>query len=111
MLHATGDGGGREAPVWACLVLPDGTMASGDGSGAVQLWDAQLGTRIAAFRAHAADVLALAAAPDGSALFAAGVDPQLVIIQRVPGQRGKTLVSCRAPHAPAWCAVFSLGCS
>ena len=74
--------------MWACLVLPDGTMASGDGSGAVQLWDASLGTRLAAFRAHAADVLALAAAPDGSAVFAAGVDPQLVIIQRVPPQKG-----------------------
>ena len=59
-----------------------------DGSGAVQLWDASLGTRLAAFRAHAADVLALAAAPDGSAVFAAGVDPQLVIIQRVPPQKG-----------------------
>ncbi len=51
-------------------------MATGDAGGGVALWDAALGTRLAAFSRHAADVLALAASPDGTALFAAGVDPQ-----------------------------------
>ncbi len=57
-------------------MLADGTMATGDAGGGVALWDAALGTRLAAFSRHAADVLALAASPDGTALFAAGVDPQ-----------------------------------
>lgn len=52
-------------------------MASGDAGGGVALWDARLGTRLAAFSRHRADVLALAASPDGAALFAAGVDSQV----------------------------------
>ena len=63
--------------MWAVAVLADGTMASGDAGGGVALWDARLGTRLAAFARHRADVLALAASPDGAALFAAGVDSQV----------------------------------
>lgn len=74
---AAGDGSGREHCVWAVAVLADGTMASGDAGGGVALWDARLGTRLAAFSRHRADVLALAASPDGAALFAAGVDSQV----------------------------------
>jgi U3 small nucleolar RNA-associated protein 4 len=81
-------------------------MASGDGAGGVQLWDAALGTRLAAFHAHAADVLALAAAPDGSALFAAGIDPQLAVFQRVPGQKGGS----RQCHGPCMHLAVRLAC-
>lgn len=77
--------------MWAALVLRDGTMVSGDAAGGVQFWDARLGTRLAGFKKHAADVLALAAAPDGSAVFAAGVDNQLAVFKLVHGQKG-------APH-------------
>jgi WD40 repeat protein len=65
--------------VWQLLVLPDGTIVSGDGEGAVQMWDANFGTLLHRSQKHKADVLALAAAPDGSAVFAAGVDSQVRI--------------------------------
>ena len=58
-------------------MLPDGTLVSGDGEGAVQMWDGAFGTLLHRFVRHKADVLALAAAPDGSAVFAAGVDSQV----------------------------------
>ena len=88
MLQPAGDGSGKEHCVWQSLVLADGTMVTGDSAGNVQLWDAQLGTRAAAFRVHAADVLALAASPEGDAVFAAGVDVQLALFKRVPGSKG-----------------------
>ncbi len=37
--------------MWKSLVLCDGTMVTGDSGGNVQFWDAQLGTRTAAFQA------------------------------------------------------------
>ena len=37
--------------MWRSLVLCDGTMVTGDSGGNVQFWDAQLGTRTAAFQA------------------------------------------------------------
>ena len=52
-------------------------MVSGDSSGSVQLWDGQHGTRLQAFTQHKADVLAVAAAPDGNTLFATGIDVQV----------------------------------
>ena len=156
--------------MWRSLVLRDGTMVTGDSGGNVQFWDAQLGTRTAAFQArtqplwrkpspkaahpaspaaspaaaaeagtpqrpqplqqqmqhgvgtlrsplhrggpscsvfcmrntvklckhmmeltlqvHAADILAMAASPAGDAVFAAGIDPQLALYKRVPGNKG-----------------------
>ena len=76
---------GAGAPVWCVAVLPDGTIATGDGGGAVRLWDAEHGTPVASFRgAHGGDVLSLAAvppprrvgasAPAGPSLFSAGAD-------------------------------------
>ena len=92
-LQPAGDGSGKEHCVWQSLVLCDGTMVTGDSNGNVQFWDAQLGTRTAAFKVHAADVLALAASPDGNAVFAAGVDPQLALYKRVPGSKGELAFS------------------
>lgn len=76
--------------MWRSLVLADGTMVTGDSGGNVQFWDAQLGTRTAAFKVHAADVLAMAASSAGDAVFAAGVDPQLALYKRVPGTKGES---------------------
>ena len=81
-----GKGGATAAPpIWAVAVLPDGTIASGDGAGAVRLWDAEHGTAVATFAgAHAADVLSLApcAAPGGRPqLFSAGADGRVACFQ------------------------------
>ncbi|CAL8461915.1 g1446 [Coccomyxa elongata] len=98
-----GDGSGAEQCAWAVLVLPDGTMVSGDAAGGVQFWDARLGTRLASFHKHAADVLTLAAAPEGNAVFASGVDNQLAAFKLVTGQKGKperwVFTESRRPHS------------
>jgi U3 small nucleolar RNA-associated protein 4 len=73
LLLLLGDGNGaKELCIWALLFLPDGTLVSGDGGGNVCFWDAVSGTQVAAFKQHSADVLQLAAAPDGTSVFAAG---------------------------------------
>ncbi len=90
--------------VWALLILADGTIATGDSAGVVSLWEGAHGTRVARFAAHRADVLALAAAPDGSAVFAAGVDPQVAMLARVPGADPGAplrwaLLAAKRPHS------------
>ena len=72
--------------MWAAAVLADGTMVSGDGSGHVQWWDAQFGTRLAGHKRHDADVLVLAASPAGDTVVAAGVDPRTALFSRVPSE-------------------------
>ena len=52
-------------------------MVSGDGSGMTQFWDGKQGTLLQAQKRHRADVLCLAAAPDGETVFSAGVDGQV----------------------------------
>lgn len=66
-----------ESCIWSVLVLPDGTMVSGDSAGAVQLWDSQHGTLLQAFHQHKADVLSVAASGDGNTVFATGIDTQV----------------------------------
>ena len=91
--------------VWSLLVLPDGTLVSGDGEGAVQLWDGAFGTLLHRFVRHKADVLALAAAPDGSAIFAAGVDAQVAMFSPITagsgGGSGSGSGSGKSSHATA----------
>lgn len=85
---AAGDGGKKDTVVWDLLFLPDGTLVSADSEGAVQFWDGATGTLLRRFAQHQADVLRLAAAPDGRAVWAAGVDPQLAVFHRVAGGDG-----------------------
>lgn len=59
------------------MVLPDGTMISGDSTGTLQFWDGQHGTLLQAFSQHKADILAVAASRDGSTVFATGIDVQV----------------------------------
>jgi len=72
-----GDGSGKEVCVWSVLVLPDGTVVSGDTSGNTQFWDGQFGTLLHNFQKHSADVLAIAASLDGASVFSAGIDNQV----------------------------------
>lgn len=72
-----GSSPGMQHCIWSVLVLLDGTMVSGDASGRVQLWDGQHGTGLQAFSQHKADVLAVAASPDGNTIFATGIDVQV----------------------------------
>ena len=85
--------------VWATLVLADGTMVSGDSGGNVQIWDASHGTLITGFRQHKADVLALAASPEGDTLFASGADPQVAVFRRISAGRGEPFQLRQILHA------------
>jgi U3 small nucleolar RNA-associated protein 4 len=77
----------RAAPcVWSVLALPDGTLVSGDSEGVTSLWDGEHGTLRQAFKAHEADVLAVACTPSGDAIFAAGVDSKVALLTRVAGE-------------------------
>ena len=89
MCAFAGDERKQNQDVWATLVLADGTMVSGDSGGNVQIWDAVHGTLITGFRQHQADVLALAASPEGDTLFASGADPQVAIFRRVVSSKGE----------------------
>ena len=72
-----GIGAGSELCMWSVMVLPDGTMVSGDSTGTLQLWDGRHGTLLQAFTQHKADILSIAASQDGNMLFAAGIDVQV----------------------------------
>ncbi len=82
--------------MWAVIVLPDGTLVSGESSGHVRFWDGRFGTLLAEFSEHLADVLTLAASPAGDTVFAAGVDPRLAVFQR------------SSTSAPGGCCTASL---
>jgi len=77
-------GGPQAAPcVWSVLVLADGTLVSGDSEGHTSFWDGEHGTMRQSFKAHEADVLALACTPACDAVFAAGVDSKVALLTRV----------------------------
>ncbi|KAK9820486.1 hypothetical protein WJX72_010807 [[Myrmecia] bisecta] len=97
----TGDGSGAEQCIWAVLVLADGTMVSGDSLGKLQFWDAQFGTLLYAFQQHKADILALAASPEGDLVFASGADVQVALFRRIKEKTGIdrwVFIDCKRPH-------------
>lgn len=53
------------------------TIISGDSLGNLMFWDAERGAMRQSFRAHGADILAIAASRDGDMVFSAGVDRKL----------------------------------
>jgi WD40 repeat protein len=56
----------------------DETIVSGDSRGFTKFWEGTHGTLVQEFRAHVADVLALAVGDDGSSVFSCGADPSIV---------------------------------
>jgi len=66
--------------VHALAYLPDGLLASASSRGSVEIWDPVFGTRVRAFVAHKADVLALCSGHFGTThvLYAGGIDPKIV---------------------------------
>ncbi|BGP25884.1 U3 small nucleolar RNA-associated protein 4 [Rhodotorula toruloides] len=86
---------GEHTVVWAVSILEDGTVVSGDSMGNVKFWDGKMGTQTQSFRAHKADVLALALGSDGTSIFTSGVDQKTVEFRLV------TVASSRVHGVPA----------
>ncbi|GAA6050690.1 hypothetical protein JCM3770_000894 [Rhodotorula araucariae] len=86
---------GEHTVVWTVAVLANGTVVSGDSMGNVKFWDGTNGTQAQSFKAHKADVLALALGSDGTSLFTSGVD------QKTTEFRLVTVASARVHDVPA----------
>ncbi|GAA5909379.1 hypothetical protein JCM8208_005722 [Rhodotorula glutinis] len=85
---------GEHTVVWAVAVLASGTVVSGDSMGNVKFWDGSNGTQAQSFKAHKADVLALALGSDGTSLFTSGVDQKTTEFRQV------TVASSRIHDVP-----------
>jgi U3 small nucleolar RNA-associated protein 4 len=81
-------GGPKEIIVWSVKALRDGTIASGDSTGEIKIWDGKLYTLRQRIKSHRQDVLSLATNFDGSAIFSGGMDRRTVIYK--PIGKGKT---------------------
>jgi WD40 repeat protein len=90
---APAPGRGEAACIWALAPLRHGALASASSRGTVQIWETQFGTLLSACSHHQADTTCVAATPDATAVFAAGVDPSLVLLRRVA--TGATLGAAR----------------
>jgi U3 small nucleolar RNA-associated protein 4 len=93
-----------DTSIWSLLLLPDGTIVSGDSEGAVQFWEGTTGTLICRLQNHAADVLTLAYS--AGHVFAAGVDPRVSwragrARQRARGLSGRARRKARGPRGRA----------
>ncbi|KAI0286783.1 WD40 repeat-like protein [Russula aff. rugulosa BPL654] len=68
---------GERTLVWAVGVIGDGTIISGDSLGMVKFWDSRTCTQLQSFEAHGADVLCLVVGPDGTSVYASGIDQKV----------------------------------
>lgn len=86
--------GGNEICIWSVLMLSNREVVSGDSSGRLAIWDAQFGTIVGSFHQHAADVTTVVSSPDGSMLFASGVDSQIAAYRCIPSANGARYPFC-----------------
>lgn len=77
---------GGSTVVWSIACAGPDVIVTGDSLGRTVLWDRGTGTLLASFKEHQSDVLAVAADPSGSAVFASGVDNKLCLFQRVESE-------------------------
>lgn len=105
---------GRRKPplVWACLLLSDLTVVTGDSTGHVCFLDANHGTLVRRFASHQADVLALTASRDEQRVFASGVDQKVSLFTPQPAPPAQTAsklssLLAAAPTPRGWAISFS----
>ncbi|GMR53616.1 hypothetical protein PMAYCL1PPCAC_23811, partial [Pristionchus mayeri] len=65
--------------VWSVAFVREGVLASGDSTGRVSLWNTKTAIRITSILRHEADVLSLCVL--NGKIYAAGVDPTIVVIE------------------------------
>lgn len=85
--------------VWAVLVLRNGTIVSGDSTGAVKFWDKKFYSLMQNFKLHQADVLCLGMNAMGDTIFSAGVDRKMQTYKLVDKKRRWTHISGRRFHS------------
>ena len=83
----------RSTLVWDLKFLNDGTIASADSLGKVQLWNSKHGTLIQSFQLHLADVLTLAVNAEENEIYSSGVDQKVVCIRKVKTKGSKWVKS------------------
>jgi WD40 repeat protein len=89
---------GRDGPVNALAVAPDGSWLASAGDGtAMQVWDPRTGKLLHTFTGHDNPVKALAVAPDGSWLASAGGDRAVRVWELRAGELPHTPTGRKAP--------------
>ena len=89
---------GEQTLVWAVIVLADGSIVSGDSTGAVKVWNSKFHSLQQNFKMHASDVLCLGASVRGDTFFSAGVDRRMQMYKLVDGKRRWAHISGRQYH-------------
>ena len=74
--------GGATTLVWAVQAIDENTIASGDSTGEVKIWDTRTRAMLQRLQSHRTDVLTLAASPDGTMLVSGGIDRRTTWWQR-----------------------------
>ena len=74
---------GANTLIWSLMVLSDSTVITGDNRGHVQFWDGTTGVLMVSFHQHTAEILALAASPDETQVYASGVDCRVTCMRRI----------------------------
>ena len=73
----------RATLVWDLKFRSDFSIVTANSLGSVQVWNGEQGTLRQSFKLHSADVLTLAVSKEEDVVFAAGVDHQIIRLQRV----------------------------
>ena len=81
-LGAAPVGGPKEILVWAVKCLQDGTIISGDSTGALGIWESKNYTQLQRIQGHVADVLDVVASGDGETIFSCGIDRRTTVYRR-----------------------------
>lgn len=85
--------------VWAVLVLRNGTIVSGDSTGAVKFWDKKFYSLLQNFKLHEADVLCLGMNAQGDTIFSAGIDRKMQMYKLIDNKRRWAHTSGRRFHS------------
>ncbi|GMT28534.1 hypothetical protein PFISCL1PPCAC_19831 [Pristionchus fissidentatus] len=80
-LRLARDGERMGTIVWSLVFVRENVLASGDSTGAVSLWNTRNATLITSLIRHEADVLSLCYL--NGKIYAAGVDPSIVVIEEM----------------------------